>query len=161
MSEVGKTSHILTQAEFEKSPYKALMSYQEYFDNALKLGSAFTIARAMTMQKTEQTSNEIRSEVDGWYVQKEQKKDEAEERYYAALEQYEAMKSSQDKALSRLNYATNIYGQDSTQYSDALKKYNLSSKTLFGADINLSCARDQFNFANNSAFKAYLSTQLT
>ena len=158
MTKVGYVS----KEQFEKTPeLKAQYgSYENFMTVQLGTQSAFTFAKEY-MQKAEQTSNEIRSEVDGWYVQKEQKKDEAEERYYAALEQYEAMKSSQDKALSRLNYATNIYGQDSTQYADALKKYNLSSKTLFGADINLSIARDQFNFANGSAFKAYLSTQLT
>lgn len=159
MTKVGYVS----KEQFEKTPELKSQygSYENFMMAQLGTQSAFTFAKKYAMQKAEQTFNEIRSEVDGWYVQKEQKKDEAEERYYAALEQYEAMKSSQDKALSRLNYATNIYGQDSTQYSDALKKYNLSSKTLFGADINLSCARDQFNFANNSAFKAYLSTQLT
>lgn len=161
MSEVGKTSHILTQAEFEKSPYKALMSYQEYFGYALKFGSAFTIARAMTMQDAKKTSEDIENSVKGFYLEREQRKNAAEEKYYAALEQYEAMKTAQDEALKNLNYATNMYGEESSKYNDALKKYNLSSKTLFGADINLSIARDQFNFANTSAFKAYLSTQLT
>ena len=54
-----------------------------------------------------------------------------------------------------------MYGEGNSRYNDALKKYNLSNKSLFGADINLSVARDKFNFANTSAFKAYLSTQLT
>ena len=88
-------------------------------------------------------------------------KAEAEEKYYAALAQYEAMKSAQTSALKDLKYATSMYGEGTSRYSDALKKYNLSSKTLFNSDINLSVARDQFNFANTSAFKAYLSTQLT
>ena len=69
------------------------------------------------------------------------------------------MKSAQQSALKRLQYTTNMYGEDSSWYSDALKKYNLSNKTLFGADVNLSCARDQFNFANGNAFKAFLTTQ--
>ncbi|MBQ8167808.1 4Fe-4S cluster-binding domain-containing protein, partial [bacterium] len=38
---------------------------------------------------------------------------------------------------------------------EALKKYNLSSNTLFNADVNLSCARDRFNSANLSAHKAF------
>ena len=71
------------------------------------------------------------------------------------------MKSGNDSAIKNLKYATSIYGADSNQYSDALKKYNLSNKSLFGADVNLSIARDQFNFANTSAFKAFLTTQLT
>lgn len=161
MSEVGKTSHILTQAEFEKSPYKALMSYQEYFDNALKLGSSFTIARAMTMQEAKKTSEDIDNSVQGFYLEREQRKDDAEEKYYAALTQYEAMKAAKEKALTNLNYATNIYGEKSSKYNDALKQYNLSTKTLFDADVNLGIARDKFNFANTSAFRAYLSTQLT
>ena len=156
-----KTQVILTEQEFNKSPMKGLISYKDYFAAALKLGSAFTLARALTLKSAQETSDGIRESVDGWYVQKEQKKDEAEERYYAALEQYQAMKSSQDKALSRLKYTTNVYGEESTQYSDALKKYNLSSKTLFGANIDLDVARDQFDFANGAAYKAYLSTQLT
>lgn len=159
---VDKTQgKILTEQQFNSSPLKSFMSYQDYFNKALKLGSAFTFSRAFTLQKAEDTSENIKNSVNGWYVQKEKNKDEAEEKYYAALAQYESMKAAQYKALKNLNYATNIYGEESSKYNDALKKYNLSSKTLFGADISLSCARDQFNFANNSAFKAYLSTQLT
>ena len=70
------------------------------------------------------------------------------------------MKTGNESALKNLNYATNIYGEDSTQASDALKKYNLSGKSLFASDTNLSIARDRFNSANTSAFKAYLSTQI-
>lgn len=159
MTKVGYVS----KEQFEKIPeLKAQYgSYENFMKTQLGIQSTFTFAKKYVMQETEQTSNKIRSEVDGWYVQKEQKKDEAEEKYYADLAQYEAMKTAQYEALKNLNYATNMYGEESSKYNDALKKYNLSSKTLFGADINLSCARDQFNFANNSAFKAYLSTQLT
>lgn len=156
----SKPQQILTEQEFNKSVLKNLMSYDEYFSTALKSGSAFTIAREMTLQKAEETSDDIRQSVEGWYIGKEQEKDKAEKKYYAALEQYNLMKSSQDKALSRLTYTTNIYGEESTQYADALKKYNLSSKTLFGADVNLGIARDKFNFANFSAFNAYLSTRI-
>lgn len=152
---------ILTEKQFYSSPFKGIMSYSDYVSNALKYGSAFTLAKAMTLQKAKDTSDNIKSSVNGWYIQKEENKAEAEEKYYAALEQYEAMQSAQTKALNKLQYATNMFGQDSSQYTDAVKKYNLSSKTLFGADINLGIARDQFNFANASAFKAYLTTQLS
>ena len=152
---------ILTKEEFNSSPYKNLMSYEDYFQQALKFGSAFTIARALTLNDAKETSEKINDSVQGFYLEREARKDEAEEKYYAALEQYNLMKNSNKESLSQLNYATNIYGEGSSKYTDALKKYNLSNKTLFGADINLSCARDQFNFANTSAFKAYLSTQLT
>lgn len=159
MTSVNK---ILTEQEFNKSPLKGLMSYQEYFDKALKSGSTFTFAKKMNLlETTEKTTKDIEASVKGFYLEREKRKNEAEEKYYAALEQYEAMKSSQNEALKKLQYATNIYGENSLRYSDALKKYNLSSKTLFNADVNLSCARDQFNFANGAAFKAYLSTQLT
>ena len=151
---------ILTEQEFNKSPLKGLMSYKDYFDKALKLGSAFTFAHALGLQKAEDTSDDIKKSVNGWYVEKEQQKDKAEEEYYAALAQYEAMKTGNENALKKLNYATSMYGEDSTQYNDALKKYNLSGKSLFSSDTNLSIARDNFNFANTSAFKAYLSTQL-
>ena len=70
------------------------------------------------------------------------------------------MKSAQNTATKRLEYVTSNYGEKSSQYNDAFKKYDLSSKSLFSADINLSCARDQFNFANTSAFKAYLTSRL-
>lgn len=161
MSKVNQTQKILTEQEFNKSPLKNIMSYQDYFGKALKLGSAFTLARAVVLQNAEDTQENIKDSVNGYYVEKEQNKAEAEEKYYAALAQYEAMKSAQTSALKDLQYATSMYGEGTSRYSDALKKYNLSNKTLFNSDINLSAARDQFNFANTSAFKAYLSTQLT
>ena len=161
MSKVNQTTRIMTEQEFNTSPLKNMMSYQDYFSKALKLGSAFTISRAISLKNAEDTHDKIEDSVNGYYVEKEVKKDEAEEKYYAALAQYEAMKSAQSTALKDLQYATSIYGEGTSRYSDALKKYNLSSKSLFGADVNLGIARDQFNFANTSAFKAYLSTQLT
>ncbi len=160
MSKVNQTQGILTEQQFNASPLKNIMSYQDYFNKALKLGSAFTLARAMVMQKAEDTQNNIENSVKGYYLEKEAKKTEAEEKYYAALAQYEAMKSGKESAVKDLKYATSMYGEESSQYSDALKKYNLSSKSLFGADVNLGIARDQFNFANNSAFKAFLTTRL-
>ena len=161
MSKVNQTQRILTEQEFNKSPLKNFMSYQDYFDKALKLGSTFTFARAMILQNAEDTQQNIKDSVKGYYIEKEQNKAEAEEKYYAALEQYDAMRAAQNSALKDLKYATSMYGDGSSHYNDALKKYNLSSKTLFNSDINLSIARDQFNFANTSAFKAFLTTQLT
>lgn len=161
MGKVNQTQGILTEQQFNSSPLKNVMSYKDYFDKALKLGSAFTFSRAIAMQNAEDTKNNIDDSVKGYYLEKENKKAQAEEKYYAALAQYDAMKSNQESAIKNLKYATSMYGDGSSQYSDALKKYNLSAKSLFGADVNLSVARDQFNFANASAFKAYLSTQLT
>ncbi len=161
MGKVNQTQGILTEQQFNSSPLKNIMSYKDYFDKALKLGSAFTFSRAIAMQNAEDTKNNIDDSVKGYYLEKENKKAQAEEKYYAALAQYDAMKSNQESAIKNLKYATSMYGDGSSQYSDALKKYNLSAKSLFGADVNLSVARDQFNFANTSAFKAYLSTQLT
>lgn len=161
MGKVNQTQGILTEQQFNSSPLKNIMSYKDYFDKALKLGSAFTFSRAIAMQNAEDTKNNIDDSVKGYYLEKENKKAQAEEKYYAALAQYDAMKLNQESAIKNLKYATSMYGDGSSQYSDALKKYNLSAKSLFGADVNLSVARDQFNFANTSAFKAYLSTQLT
>lgn len=161
MGKVNQTQGILTEQQFNSSPLKNIMSYKDYFDKALKLGSAFTFSRAIAMQNAEDTKNNIDDSVKGYYLEKENKKAQAEKKYYAALAQYDAMKSNQESAIKNLKYATSMYGDGSSQYSDALKKYNLSAKSLFGADVNLSVARDQFNFANTSAFKAYLSTQLT
>ena len=161
MGKVNQTQGILTEQQFNSSPLKNIMSYKDYFDKALKLGSAFTFSRAIAMQNAEDTKNNIDDSVKGYYLEKENKKAQAEEKYYAALAQYDAMKSNQESAIKNLKYATSMYGDGSSQYSDAFKKYNLSAKSLFGADVNLSVARDQFNFANTSAFKAYLSTQLT
>ncbi len=152
---------ILTEQQYKSSPFKNVMSYDDYLKNALRLGSAFTFQRALLLQNVEDNSDKIAESVKGWALEKEAKKDEAEEKYYAALAQYEAMKNAQDSAIKRLTYATNMYGEDSTQYNDAFKKYNLSAKSLFGANVDLSCARDQFNFANGAAFKAYLTSRLT
>lgn len=153
--------NILTEQQFNASPFKNLMSYQEYFTQALRLGSAFTFARALTLKNAETASQDIRDGVDGWYIQKEQDKADAEEQYYAALGQCQCMRAEQDKALRDLKYATNMFGEETSQYNDALKKYNLSSRTLFNANTSLDIARTHFYDANNSAFKAYLSTQLT
>lgn len=161
MGKVNQTQGILTEQQFNSSPLKNVMSYKDYFDKALKLGSAFTFSRAIAIQNAEDTKNNIENSVKGFYLEKENKKAQAEEQYYTALAQYDAMKSNQESAIKNLKYATSMYGDGSSQYSDALKKYNLSTKSLFGADLNLSVARDQFNFANTSAFKAFLSTQLT
>ncbi len=159
MSRVDQTNGILTEQQFKSSPFKNLMSYSDYLDKALKLGSAFTFQRALNIQKAEDISNNINNEVKGWALEKEAKKDEAEARYYAALAQYNAMKNAETDAIKNLQYATNMYGEKSSQYNDAFKKYNLSAKSLFEADIDLGCARDQFSFANTSAFKAYLTTR--
>ncbi len=158
MSKVNATK-ILTEQEFNNSPYKGLMSYQDYFAQALKLGSAFTFQRAFAMQNAQENSDDITASVKGWYLEREVRKDEAEANYYAALDQYGAMKNAENNALKLLNYTTNLYGENSSRYNDALKKYNLSAKTLFEADIDLTCARDKFNFANASAFKAFLTTR--
>lgn len=159
MSRVQQTNGILTEQQFKNSPFKNLMSYSDYLDKALKLGSAFTFQRALMLQNAEDKSVQISDSVKGWALEKEIKKDEAEARYYAALEQYNAMKSAETTAIKNLKYATDMYGENSSRYNDAYKKYNLSAKSLFESDINLSCARDQFNFANNSAFKAYLTSR--
>ncbi len=156
---VDKTSKILTEQQFNKSPFKIIMSYSDYLDKALKLGSAFTFSRAFNLQKAEDLATDINNSVTGWALEKEAKKDEAEARYYAALAQYDSMKSAEAEAYKNLQYATNMFGEDSSKYNDAFKRYHTSVKSLSGADIDLSCARDQFNFANTSAFKAYLTTR--
>ncbi len=159
MSRVDQTNGILTEQQFKNSPFKNLMSYSDYLDKALKLGSAFTFQRAFKLQQAEDNVNEINASVKGWAIEKEAKKDEAEARYYAALAQYDAMKDAEYNAVQNLKYATNMFGENSSKYNDAFKKYNLSAKSLFEADIDLGCARDQFNFANTSAFKAFLTAR--
>lgn len=161
MTKVNQTQGILSEQQFNSSPLKGVMSYKDYVDKALKLGSAFTFSRALALQKAENTKENIDNSVKGFYVEKEQQKADAEQQYYNALAQYEAMKSGKESAIRNLKYATNMYGEDSSKYSDALKKYNLSSKSLFNSDVSLSIARDHFNSANSSAFKAFLTTQLT
>ena len=158
---VQKTGQILTEQQFNSSPYKSLMSYDDYVSYALKMGSAFTFAKAMVLKNTKDTQEKINESVQGWYLEKEAALDVAEEEYYAALAQYDAMKSGKDKATSDLNYATKIYGEESSQYNAALKKYNISSESLFGAEVNLSIARDKFGFANQAAHKAFLTSKLS
>lgn len=160
MANVEQTKGILTEQQFKSSPYKNFMSYEDYVSKALKLGSAFTFQRALLMQNAEEKSTEIADSVKGWALEKEAKKDEAEANYYAALAQYEAMKKAQNAATQRLEYVTRSFGENSTQYNQAFKNYNFSAKTLFDADVDLGCARDKFNFANASAFKAYLTSRL-
>lgn len=157
MSKVNQ--RILTEQEFNTSPFKSFMSYNDYFKQALKYGSAFSFAHALSFQNAQDTSEKIKKGVKGWYIEKEKEKGSAEQRYYEALAEYSAMKTGNEIALKNLKYATNMYGEDSTQYSDALKKYNLAGKSLFSSDTNLKIARDKFNSANILAFKAFLSTR--
>lgn len=159
MGRIDQTNGILTEQQFNKSPFKTIMSYSDYLDKALKFGSAFTFTRALNLQKTEDLAEGIKDSVKCWALEKEVKKDEAEARYYAALAQYDLMKNAKDEAYKNLRYATNIFGENSSKYNDAFKKYNLSAKSLFDADVDLGCARDQFNFANTSAFKAYITSR--
>ena len=159
MSKVNQK--ILTEQEFNTSPLKSLMSYQDYFSKALKAGSTFTFAKAIGLQNAQNTSDKIKDEVNGWYFGKEKQKNAAEQAYYEALAQYQAMKTGNESALKNLNDVANIYGEDSTQVSDALEKYNLSEKSLFASNTNFEIARDRFNSANTSAFKAFLTSRLT
>lgn len=161
MSKVGQTQKIMTEQEFNKSPLKSVMSYQDYFTRALKSGSAFNFAKMFALGQAQTTSDKIKDSVKGWALEKEAQKADAEEAYYKALAQYEAMKTGNEEALKKLQYATSMYGEESTQVSDALKKYNLSDKSLFASNTNLDIARDRFNSANTSAFKAFLTSRLT
>ena len=161
MSGVNQTQKIMTEQEFNKSPLKSVMSYQDYFTRALKSGSAFDFAKMFALGQAQTTSDKIKDSVKGWALEKEAQKADAEEAYYEALAQYEAMKSGNEAALKKLHYATNMYGEGSTQFSDALKKYNSSDKSLFASNTNLDIARDRFNSANTSAFKAFLTSRLT
>ena len=161
MSGVNQTQKIMTEQEFNKSPLKSVMSYQDYFTRALKSGSAFDFAKMFALGQAQTTSDKIKDSVKGWALEKEVQKAYAEEAYYEALAQYEAMKSGNEAALKKLQYATNMYGEESTQFSDALKKYNSSDKSLFASNTNLDIARDRFNSANTSAFKAFLTSRLT
>lgn len=161
MSGVNQTQKIMTEQEFNKSPLKSVMSYQDYFTRALKSGSAFDFAKMFALGQAQTTSDKIKDSVKGWALEKEAQKADAEEAYYEALAQYEAMKSGNEAALKKLQYATNMYGEKSTQYSDALEKYILSNKSRFASNTNLDIARDRFNSANMSAFKAFLTSRLT
>ena len=46
MSDVKQVQNtVMTESDFNKSPLKNVMSYQQYFTNALKSQSAFTFAK--------------------------------------------------------------------------------------------------------------------
>lgn len=137
------------------------MSYNDYVSYALKMGSTFTVAKAMKLQNAEKVQKDIEESIQGWYIEKEAAKNVAEEKYYAALTQYDAMRTGKSKAARELNYATNIYGENSSQYNEALQKYKTSTKSEFYADVDLSIARDRYSDANQNAFKAFLTTRLS
>ena len=161
MSKINQTQPIMTEQEFNKSSLKGLVSYNDYVTQALKSGSTFDVAKMYAQIQAQTTSDKIKDSVKGWALEKEAQKDDAEEAYYEALAQYEAMKAGNEKALKNLQYAINIYGENSTQVSDALKKYNLSGKSLSASDTNRDSARDSYNFTIRAAFNAYLTSRLT
>ena len=152
---VEKTnSNIMTEQQFNTSPLKSVMSYKDYFANALKLGSTFTFKHLYALQNAEETSERIKNSVKGWALEKEAEKNKAEEQYELALQAYEDAKKANAQNLANLQK----YAEGDTNFASALKKYNLSSESLFNSDISLSVARDHFNSANFSAFRAYLSS---
>lgn len=154
-----KATKILTEQEFNNSPYNNLMSYQDYSNQALKLGSAFTFQRALVSTQAQKNTEEIFTGIESWCEIRERRKQEAEDNYYASFAQYNNMKNLKDEYLNELKYATAMYGVNSTHCNEAFKKYTSSTKSLFQADIKLSCAREQFSFANRSAFNAFLTSQ--
>ena len=149
----------------ERSNYKSSLGVQrtsaigkilEYDE-----GNLYIVTYPSALEEEIPSVEKINESVQGWYLEKEAALDVAEKDYYTALAEYDAMKSGKDKATSDLNYATKIYGEESSQYNAALKKYKTSSKSLFGADVNLGIARDKFSFANQAAHKAFLTSRLS
>ena len=156
---VEKTQGILNEQQFNSSPLKGLISYQDYVTKALKLGSAFTVQRLLAMQDAEKTSDKIRNSVKGWQLEKEAEKDAAEEEYYAALAQMKAMKTAQEKAFKRAEEELASFGEDSFRYNDAYKKYHDSTKTYSDAETNWKIAMDKFMSANKVAHNAFFTAQ--
>ena len=156
---VEKAQGILTEQQFNTSPLKGLISYKDYVDKALKLGSAFTFQRLFALQETEDTSKRIKDSVKGWQLEKEAAKEAAEEEYYAALAQMKAMKSAQEKAYKKAEYELASFGEESYRYNDAYKKYHDSTKTYSDAETNWKIAADKFMSANKVAHNAFFTAE--
>ncbi len=149
-------SEINARMQYEKDPklQEKFGSFEKYFEY-----KALELKKESILTYGKNVSDSIKNSVKGWALEQEAKKDEAEQRYYAALQQYSLMKSGEDKALSNLRTVYSNYGENSTQFNDAMKSYKNSTNTLFDANIELSCARDHFNSANKNAFMSYLTTR--
>lgn len=155
---VQKTQ-ILTEQQFNNSPLKGLISYQDYVSKALKLGSAFTVAKLLAMKNAEETSEGIKNSVKGWALEKEEQKDRAEQEYYTALAQMKAMKNAKEKAYKKTEYELASFGEKSFRYSDAVKKYKDSDKTYADAETNWEIAMYKFMDANKVAFNAFFASR--
>lgn len=156
---VEKAQGILTEQQFNSSPLKGFVTYQDYVSKALKLGSAFTVQRLLAMSDAEKTSKNIKDSVKGWQLEKEAAKNAAEEEYYAALAQMKAMKSAQEKAYKKAEYELASFGEDSYRYNDAYKKYHDSTKTYSDAETNWKIAADKFMSANKVAHNAFFTAE--
>ena len=156
-----KATKILTEQEFNSLPYKSLMSYDDYVSYALKMGSTFTVAKAMTLQNAEKVQKDIEDSIQGWYVEKKAAKDVAAKEYDAVRTQYDATRTDKNNAARELNYATNTYGENSSQYNEALQKYKTSTKSEFYAGVELDIARGRYSDTNQNEFKAFLITRLS
>lgn len=146
---------ILSQEQFEKSNIKGdFTSYQDYCTKQLS-----ELKKTSVMTYGQNASNSITESVKGYALEKEAAKEAAEARYYQALAQFKVNKNQQENALSELQNIYSSYGEQSSQFSTQSKLYkNFLSKTT-DSEINWSIAKDHFNNANMSAFRAYLSTR--
>ena len=156
---IQKTSRILTEQEFNSSPLKGLVKYTDYVKEALKSGSAFTVAKLLAKQRAKDTSDNIKDSINGWVLEKEAQKDKAEQEYYASLAQMKAMEKAQEASYKKMEEALSSYGEDSYQYSSLAKEYKLSVKTRQDAETNWKIAGDKFMSANKAAYNAFLTSR--
>lgn len=148
-------SEITAKIQYEKDPklQEKFGSFENYFEN-----QQLQLKRESVMTYGKNVTDSIKNSVKGWALEKEAAKAEAEEKYYAALNQYYLMKTGEDEALSNLQNVYANYGEESGKFNDALKIYTNSTKTLSEADTNLSCAKAHFNSANKNSLMAFFST---
>lgn len=148
MSEVGKTSHILTQAEFEKSPeLKAQYgSYENFIATQLKTQSTFTFAKNNQNYKFNpaETFFNLRKEAYDKHNRKSQELianyKELEAQYKALLEQQGSVNkalyskygvSSNNDLLTAMNEHNSFYDQG--VYNRSAKSVNEAYRAFISA----------------------------
>lgn len=135
MSDVKQVQNaVMTESDFNKSPLKNIMSYQQYFTNALKSQSAFTFAKF----DPQKAFYEMRMEA----YDKHQKQSEAAIANYKELE-------AQYKAL---------LGQQTSINNSLMSKYQVSNKNdLINTMSASNSLFDQgvYNKTSNSVNEAY------
>ena len=148
---VDKTSNtIMSRDEFNKSPFKDIMSYDEYFSKALKSGSTFSFAKLNPNFDIKQAFIDMRIKK---YNAHNKESEELIENYEELEAIYEAMKKEQNVLNTSLQKKYNVNNNNDLLAAMGDKNslvdqglYNKSAKNVNEAYNNFIAALQTANY---------------